>query len=100
MWLGLFTNEDEDLNGFKILNSTSCKVVFIRLLQYAKRFIGTTVYFQTILRLCCLRRFGYFIAKMKSIQFTYDTDKCMFFGPLQLESQQDEKSAHEQMVSI
>ena len=24
----------------------------------------------------------------------------MFFGPLQLESQQDEKSAHEQMVGI
>ena len=35
---------------------------------------------------------------MKSIQFTYDAEKSMFFGPLQLESQQDEKSAHEQMV--
>ena len=88
-------------NGFNSLGyGASCKMIFIHLFQYTKRIKRVTYYFQTILRLCCLRRFGYFIAKMKSIQFTYDTDKCMFFGPLQLESQQDEKSAHEQMVSI
>ena len=36
---------------------------------------------------------------MKSINFTYDCDKQMFFGPLQMAAQLDEKTAQEKMVS-
>ena len=36
---------------------------------------------------------------MKSIQFTYDPDKAMFLGPLQLEGMQDEKMSTEKRVS-
>lgn len=48
--------------------------------------------------MCYLRKFGYFVAKMKSIRFSFDKDKGMFYGPLQLQSQQDEKDAQEKMV--
>ena len=31
-----------------------------------------------------LRKFGYFAAKLKSVNFTYDAGKGLFYGPLQL----------------
>jgi hypothetical protein len=39
---------------------------------------------QAMLRVCCLRRFGYFISCMKSVCFTYDATKTTFVGPQQM----------------
>ncbi|CAG5114670.1 unnamed protein product, partial [Candidula unifasciata] len=36
---------------------------------------------ETFLRVCCLRHFGYFLTSIESIDFTYQTDTSMFFGP-------------------
>ena len=55
---------------------------------------------QAILRICYLRKFGYFSAKMKSVRFSFDKDKGMFFGPLQMQFQLDEQDAQEKMVRI
>ena len=42
---------------------------------------------QSMLRVCCLRRFGYFISQMKSISFSYDASRTTFIGPQQAVSE-------------
>lgn len=37
---------------------------------------------ETFLRVCCLRRFGYFLTTLGNIDFTYQPETAMFFGPL------------------
>ena len=39
------------------------------------------------------------MAGVEGINFTYDQDKGMFYGPLPLQPEQDEKYAQQQMVS-
>lgn len=39
---------------------------------------------ETILRICYLRRFGYFIMKLKTVEFTYSKETGMFYGPQQI----------------
>ncbi|GFO37961.1 protein smg5, partial [Plakobranchus ocellatus] len=36
---------------------------------------------ETFLRVCCLRRFGYFLTTLGNIDFTYQPETAMFFGP-------------------
>ncbi|CAL1537298.1 unnamed protein product, partial [Lymnaea stagnalis] len=36
---------------------------------------------ETCLRICCLRRFGYFLTTIENIEFTYQPETAMFFGP-------------------
>lgn len=36
---------------------------------------------ETFLRICCLRRFGYFLSAIDSIDFTYQPETAMFVGP-------------------
>ncbi|KAI8793396.1 nonsense-mediated mRNA decay factor SMG5-like [Biomphalaria glabrata] len=36
---------------------------------------------ETFLRICCLRRFGYFLTNVENIEFTYQPETAMFFGP-------------------
>ena len=54
-----------------------------------------------MLRICYLRHFGYSVAKMKTIRFHYEADKGVFYGPVQLQSQeQDQMAAQQNMVSL
>lgn len=38
---------------------------------------------QAILRLCSLRHFGYFVAKLKGVNFTFNASTGQFIGPQQ-----------------
>jgi hypothetical protein len=54
-----------------------------------------------LVRLCALRHFGYFLADMDDLDFTYNEEQAEFFGPTQQNNQAegDEKQAQDRMVS-
>ena len=43
--------------------------------------VKTLFALQTFLRICCLRRFGYFLSGIDSIEFCYKPETAMFIGP-------------------
>ncbi|XP_013389352.1 protein SMG5 [Lingula anatina] len=86
---------EEDLNtqGLSFLKGTQKTMAF----DVRKR-MDITEKEEALIRICCLRKFGYNMAKMKNISLSYDPEKGMFYGPLQLAAQQDQKEAQEKMV--
>lgn len=54
---------------------------------------------ETLVRVCALRHFGYFLSGMEGFDFTYSEDQAVFFGPTPADSLADgnEKLAQERM---
>ncbi|KAK7116433.1 nonsense-mediated mRNA decay factor SMG5-like isoform X2 [Littorina saxatilis] len=54
---------------------------------------------EMFVRVCALRHFGYFLADMEGVDFTYRQDQAVFFGPMPRDDQNegDEKLAQERM---
>ena len=58
------------------------------------------LHFQSMLRTCCLRQFGYFLSRLEGLQFTYNEEKGIFIGPTQPTATDDSQEiAMEKMVS-
>ncbi|KAF6039138.1 SMG5 [Bugula neritina] len=51
---------------------------------------------EALLRICCLRNFGYKMAKLTGSSFTYNKETSMFFGP-QLDSSNQDQDAQVKM---
>ena len=86
--------EDLHLKMFPPLEECQATLVFD-----TNRRLDLDSHQEAILRVLYLRRFGYFIAKLKSISFSYDREKGMFYGPVQLQSQHDERQAQVKMAN-
>lgn len=57
------------------------------------------IYFQGILRTCCLRQFGYFLSQLEGLQFSYNEEKGIFIGPTQPTATEDSQEvAMEKLV--
>lgn len=56
---------------------------------------------EAVLRVCYLRRFGYFIARLKSVRFTFSKENGMFYGPQQLPTPDivNDKKAEQDLVN-
>ncbi|XP_064619024.1 nonsense-mediated mRNA decay factor SMG5-like isoform X2 [Lineus longissimus] len=53
---------------------------------------------ETLIRICCLLKFGSKIAEVKSVPLTFNDRKHKFFGPLNVDSNFDEESAQEKLA--
>ena len=62
----------------------------------------TILSFQSFLRTCCLRQFGYFLSGLDGLQFSYHDDKGIFIGPAQptAEDEVEQEVAMEKMVCV
>ena len=60
---------------------------------------AAALYLQALLRICCLRNFGYKMAALTGSSFTYNKEKRMFFGPSSDSSNQD-PDTQVRMVSV
>lgn len=56
--------------------------------------------FQSFLRTCCLRQFGYFLSSLEGLQFKYNEEKRLFIGPAQpISTEETQEVAMEKMVN-
>lgn len=68
---------------------------------YAKLYDIFILTFQSFLRTCCLRQFGYFLSGLEGLQFTYNDEKKLFIGPAQpVNTEETQEVAMEKMVDF
>jgi len=53
---------------------------------------------QALVRVCCLRAFGYFISQLHTVTFTYDDTTATFCGPEPAATSTPNQPAEEKLV--
>ncbi|XP_046373242.1 nonsense-mediated mRNA decay factor SMG5-like [Haliotis rufescens] len=92
-WFQLFPlREDINLSGFSALADIQATIDFT-----SKHRGQLSEIQETFLRITCLRHFGHFLSQSDCVEFTYNLEQAMFFGPSHTDPEVSEKAAQEKM---
>jgi protein SMG5 len=89
--------EDRHLRRFPPLEAAYKDLVF----DSSRNLFDLSAGQEAMVRVCCLRRFGYFITHLKSVPFTYDTMNFAFCGPQRVLAQNsaEDSQTEQKMVN-